>query len=57
MEFYAERFRAIFKDLGDNVTKMGNQIGGVAEQVAEWIRGRGGGGGSGSSGSGGENGE
>ena len=41
MEFYAERFRALFKDLGDNVTKMGNQAAGVAEQVADWIRSRG----------------
>jgi hypothetical protein len=46
MEFYAARFRAIFADIGDNVTKLGNQVGGVAEQVADWIRGRGGGGGS-----------
>jgi Zn-dependent protease with chaperone function len=42
-EFYAERFRAIFRDIGDNVTKMGNQIGGLAEQAADWIRSRGGG--------------
>jgi Zn-dependent protease with chaperone function len=42
-EFYAERFRTIFKDIGENVTKLGNQVGGMAEQVAEWIRGRGGG--------------
>jgi Zn-dependent protease with chaperone function len=42
-EFYAERFRSIFKEFGDNVTKLGNQVGGVAEQVADWIRGRGGG--------------
>jgi Zn-dependent protease with chaperone function len=47
VEFYAERFRAIFKDIGDNVTKLGNQVGGVAEQVADWIRGRGGGSGNG----------
>jgi Zn-dependent protease with chaperone function len=43
VEFYAERFRAIFRDFGDNVTKMGNQIGGLAEQAADWIRSRGGG--------------
>jgi len=51
VEFYAERFRAIFKDIGDNVTKLGSQVGGMAEQVAEWIRGRG------SGGSGGPNGD
>jgi Zn-dependent protease with chaperone function len=42
-EFYAERFQAIFRDIGENVTKMGNQIGGLAEQAAEWLRHRGGG--------------
>jgi len=45
VEFYAERFRAIFRDIGENVTKMGNQIGGLAEQAADWLRARGGGGG------------
>ena len=44
MDFYAERFRTLFKDIGDNVTKLGNQVGGVAEQVADWLRSRGGGG-------------
>jgi Zn-dependent protease with chaperone function len=54
MDFYAERFRALFKDIGDNVTAMGNQVGGMAEQVADWIRGRAGGGsGRGSGGGGG----
>jgi hypothetical protein len=51
-EFYAERFRSLFKDIGDNVTKMGNQAAGVAEQVADWIRSRGGSGSSGPSGNG-----
>lgn len=43
MEFYAERFRGAFRDLGENVTNLGNQVGGVAEQVADWLRSRGGG--------------
>jgi Zn-dependent protease with chaperone function len=42
MEFYAERFRALFKDIGENVTKMGNQAAGVADQLADWLRKRGG---------------
>jgi Zn-dependent protease with chaperone function len=42
-EFYAERFRTIFKEVGDNVTQLGSQIGGMAEQVADWVRKRGGG--------------
>jgi Zn-dependent protease with chaperone function len=43
VEFYAERFRAIFQEFGENITKVGSQIGGVADQVADWLRGRGGG--------------
>jgi Zn-dependent protease with chaperone function len=42
MEFYAERFRAIFREMGDNITSLGSQVGGVAEQVADWVRSRGG---------------
>jgi Zn-dependent protease with chaperone function len=41
MEFYAERFRAIFRDLGDNVTTLGNQMGEASQQVADWLRKRG----------------
>ncbi|MBV9948676.1 MAG: M48 family metallopeptidase, partial [Myxococcales bacterium] len=42
-DYYAERFRTILQDAGDNVAKLGSQMGDMAEQVAEWIRGRGGG--------------
>jgi hypothetical protein len=57
MEFYAERFRAMFRELGDNVTNIGSQMGDVSQQVADWLRKRGSGGddpgsGSGSGGSG-----
>jgi Zn-dependent protease with chaperone function len=41
MEFYAERFRTIFREAGDNLSTIGSQVGGMAEQVAEWIRSRG----------------
>lgn len=45
MDFYAERFRAAFSDLGHSVTSLGSQVGsqvgGVAEQVASWLRGHG----------------
>jgi Zn-dependent protease with chaperone function len=44
MEFYAERFRAAFSELGDNVTKLGAQVGDLAEQAADWLRKRGPGG-------------
>jgi Zn-dependent protease with chaperone function len=56
-DFYAERFRTIFRDIGDNVAKVGNQIGGLAEQAADWLRtrsGRGGGGPSGGDETGGD---
>jgi Zn-dependent protease with chaperone function len=43
MQFYAERFRTLFKDIGDNVTTLGNQVGGMAEQVADWLKSRRGG--------------
>jgi Zn-dependent protease with chaperone function len=43
VEFYAERFRAIFREMGENITTLGSQVGGAAEQVADWIRTRGGG--------------
>ena len=41
MEFYAERFRAMFRELGDNVTTLGNQVGDASQQLADWIRKRG----------------
>ena len=45
VQFYAERFRTIFAEVGDNLAKAGSQIGGVADQAADWIRNRRGGGG------------
>jgi Zn-dependent protease with chaperone function len=42
MEFYAERFRAMFRELGENVTNLGNQVGEMSQQVADWLRKRGG---------------
>ena len=41
MEFYSERFRAMFRELGENVTSIGNQMGDASQQVADWIRKRG----------------
>jgi Zn-dependent protease with chaperone function len=41
-EFYSERFRTMFRELGDNVTSIGNQVGDVSAQVADWLRKRGG---------------
>ena len=46
MTFFAigdpERFRGAFRDIGENVTSLGSQVGGVADQVADWLRNRGG---------------
>ena len=41
VEFYAERFRRIFQEMGENITSLGSQAAGAAEQVADWIRSRG----------------
>jgi Zn-dependent protease with chaperone function len=41
MEFYAERFRQLFRELGENVTTLGSQVGDVSQQVADWLRKRG----------------
>jgi Zn-dependent protease with chaperone function len=46
-EYYAERFRALFRELGENVTNLGSQVGDVSQQVADWLRNRGSGGSSG----------
>ena len=43
VEFYAERFREIFREMGENITALGSQVSGVAEQMADWIRSRQGG--------------
>jgi len=40
-EFYAERFRSLFRELGENVTSLGDQMGNVSSQVADWLRKRG----------------
>ncbi|HEY5428628.1 MAG TPA: M48 family metallopeptidase, partial [Solirubrobacteraceae bacterium] len=48
MEFYAERFREMFRELGDNVTSLGSQVGDMSQQAADWLRNRGRGTGSGS---------
>ncbi len=45
MEFYAERFRELFREVGENVTTLGSQMGDVSQQVADWLRNRGSGGG------------
>ena len=43
VEFYAERFRSLFREIGENVTNLGSQVGDMSQQVADWLRNRGGG--------------
>jgi Zn-dependent protease with chaperone function len=40
-EYYSARFRALFTELGENVTNLGQQVGDVSQQVADWLRNRG----------------
>jgi len=44
-DFYSERFRSLFSELGDSIGNIGNQVGNASSQVAEWLRNRNGGGG------------
>ncbi len=46
MDYYAERFRSLFREVGDNVTTLGSQVGDVSQQVSDWLRSRAGGSGS-----------
>jgi len=43
MEFYAERFRSLFREVGENVSSLGSQVGDASQQLADWLRNRGGG--------------
>jgi Zn-dependent protease with chaperone function len=38
VEFYAERFRAIFRDAGVGVEKAGETLGAAADRLSEWLR-------------------
>ena len=40
-DYYAERFRALFRELGDSLNDLGNQMGNMSSQVADWLRNRG----------------
>ncbi len=43
VEFYAERFRSIFRVAGAGVEKAGDRVAGAAEKLSDWLRaGRGG---------------
>jgi hypothetical protein len=38
VEFYADRFRAIFRDAGASVEKAGETLGQAAERLGDWLR-------------------
>jgi Zn-dependent protease with chaperone function len=38
VDYYAERFRAIFRDAGAGVEKAGDRVAGAADKVSEWLR-------------------
>jgi Zn-dependent protease with chaperone function len=40
VEFYVERFKAFFSDAAENLTQVGNQLGEVGQQLADWVRSR-----------------
>jgi len=39
-DYYAERFRTIFRELGEGAGKVGDKAGGAADALADWIRRR-----------------
>ncbi|HEX5621856.1 MAG TPA: M48 family metallopeptidase [Solirubrobacteraceae bacterium] len=38
VDFYAERFRQLFKDAGAGVASAGDKVAGAAEKVGDWLR-------------------
>ena len=38
VEYYAERFRAIFREAGAGVEKAGDQVADAAEKLSDWLR-------------------
>jgi hypothetical protein len=43
VEFYTERFKAIFREAADNLNNLGQQVSEKGQQLADWVRSRGGG--------------
>jgi hypothetical protein len=38
VDYYAERFRAIFREAGAGVEKAGDRVAGAADRVSDWLR-------------------
>jgi len=41
VEFYSEKFRSAFRDVGSSIEKAGGTLGDAGERFSEWLRGRG----------------
>jgi Zn-dependent protease with chaperone function len=39
-EFYAERFKTIFREVGEGVTKTGDKVSDAADKVSDWLKQR-----------------
>ena len=39
-DYYSERFKTIFKEAGDGVSKAGDRAGETADKISEWLRKR-----------------
>ncbi len=39
-EYYAEKFRALFRDVGEGVNKTGEKVSGAADKLSDWLRNR-----------------
>ncbi len=40
VEFYTERFKAIFAEASENLTNLSSQVGDLGSQLADWVRSR-----------------
>ena len=40
VDFYSERFRKVFADVGESVGKAGSTVADAGEKLQDWIRGR-----------------
>jgi Zn-dependent protease with chaperone function len=43
VDYYTERFKAIFREMSENIESLGNQVTEKGQQLADWLRQRGGG--------------
>jgi Zn-dependent protease with chaperone function len=40
VDYYTERFKAIFREMGENIANLGSQVGEQGQKLAEWLRSR-----------------